>query len=362
MRISSSGITLASSQINARISTVRESLRIWDNNADSADSSQKGNRGITPEIRLARNSLHLSRSSFQADVSSSVSKKPTGLLHSSDEEFVGDLKAQIMKDIIEMFTGRKIRVLKPGELKNEGAIDPPVRNDPAADTSDAATRQEGWGVDYQYHEMHYSKEGVSFTAAGTVATADGRTIKFNTALEMSRETYEETTISLKAGDALKDPLVIDLDGNGAAFSAMKFDFDIDSDGRMDRLYTPKQGAGILAYDKNGNGIIDDGSELFGPESGNGFSELALLDEDNNGWVDEGDSAFGRLRIWEKSADGTDSISSLLERGVGALYTGSAKSDYTITTGNEVAGILRESGVYLKENGVAGVLQEVDLVV
>jgi hypothetical protein len=252
-------------------------------------------------------------------------------------------------------------VLDPGDLKSDKTDDVPSPDDRAAENR--ASQREGWGIDYQYRETHYTKEGVSFTAAGSVTTADGRAINFKAALEMSRESYEEMNISLKAGDALKDPLVIDLDGKGAGFSSVKFAFDIDADGKEDLLYTPQAGTAFLAYDKNGNGIIDNGTELFGPESGNGFSELALLDEDNNGWIDEGDSAFNRLSVWEKAGDGTDYITPLLERGIGALYTGSAKTEFLINTAaNELAGVLKESGVYLRENGGTGVIQEVDVVV
>ena len=46
------------------------------------------------------------------------------------------------------------------------------------------------------------------------------------------------------------------------------------------------GSGFLALDKNGNGKIDDGSELFGTKSGDGFADLAEYDSDGNGWIDE----------------------------------------------------------------------------
>jgi len=364
MRIATSNVTLTSSRIHTDISTVQEHLRTWDTAAEQAWSSERTN-GLTPAAPPAKkNAMRLSRPFVRGSakkIPSTVVSKHDDPARILDDEFVGDVKTRLIKDIIEMLTGKKIEVLRSGDLKNDATGEVSPADNPSAENS--ASELEGWGIDYRYQETHYTKEGVAFTAAGTVATADGKTIAFNASLEMSRETYEEVNVSLKAGDALKDPLLIDLAGNGTGFTDAKFVFDIDADGDNELLYTPRSGTGILAYDKNGNGIIDNGSELFGPQTGNGFDELALLDEDDNGWIDEGDSAFNRLRIWEKNGDGTDSVSSLLDRGVGALYTGSAKTDWSMTTaGNELAGVLRESGVYLKENGGAGILQEVDLVV
>ncbi|MBN1760666.1 MAG: hypothetical protein JW863_20220 [Chitinispirillaceae bacterium] len=366
MRIAVSDVSLASSRISIDISTVREHLRKWDTTSDSTYDSEKLNGRIITESMQKRDVVQISRpipKVFPKTVPDSSYGHGKDLLEEIADEFIGDVKAQIMKEIIEMFTGREIRVFDPGDRGNQDSVDTPPESAQETAPAHPASQIEGWGIDYYYQETHYTKEGVAFSASGTVTSADGRSIDFNVALEMSRETYDELTISLKAGDALKDPLVIDLAGMGAAFSDIKFEFDIDGDGGSELLYTPRPGTGFLAYDKNGNGIIDDGSELFGPESGNGFAELARLDEDGNGWIDEGDSAFYRMKVWEKAADGTDSVSSLLRSGIGAISTKSAKTHYTITTsGNELAAVLRESGVYLKENGSAGVVQEVDVVV
>ncbi len=92
-------------------------------------------------------------------------------------------------------------------------------------------------------------------------------------------------------NALKDPLVLSLDGKIANLTEARVSFDIDQDGKEDSLPGLREGSGFVALDRNGNGTIDDGGELFGARSGNGFSELATLDEDGNGVLDEGDSQF-----------------------------------------------------------------------
>ena len=59
------------------------------------------------------------------------------------------------------------------------------------------------------------------------------------------------------------------------------------------------GSGLLALDKNGDGIINNGTELFGPNTQDGFSELSKYDSDGNGWIDENDSVYDNLRICGK---------------------------------------------------------------
>jgi hypothetical protein len=64
-------------------------------------------------------------------------------------------------------------------------------------------------------------------------------------------------------------------------------------------------AAFLALDRDGNGFIDDGRELFGTatplelggNAPNGFAALAELDEDSDGRIDAFDSGFGDLKLW-----------------------------------------------------------------
>ena len=125
----------------------------------------------------------------------------------------------------------------------------------------------------------------------------------------------------------------------------------------------REGSGFLALDKNGDGKINDGSELFGTRSGNGFADLAVYDEDGNGWIDENDEIFDKLRVWSKDKDGKDVLKTLKEADVGAIYLGSTNSQFSLTDkkDNEVLGAVRSTGIYLKEStGMAGTVQQVDL--
>lgn len=214
-----------------------------------------------------------------------------------------------------------------------------------------------------YSYFTYSEsETTSFNTKGSVVTADGREIDFNIGLEMSRS-FTQTAGSYIdfTQPVLCDPLVINLDSNIATVSDQKFFFDLDGDGEEEEISQLNSGSGYLALDKNGDGIINDGSELFGTTSGNGFADLAAYDQDNNGWIDEADEIFQHLRIWIKDENGNDKLISLKDAGVGALYLGSSDTQFSLKdASNNTNGVIRKTGMFLYEDGNTGTLQQLDL--
>ena len=122
----------------------------------------------------------------------------------------------------------------------------------------------------------------------------------------------------------------------------------------------KKGSGFLAYDKNNDGIINDGNELFGPKTGDGFLELAEFDEDNNGWIDENDSIYNKLRIWTIAEDGTKKLFALGQKGIGAIYLENVNTAFSLKSQqNNLNGKIQKSGIFLRENGTAGTIQHID---
>ncbi|MCM1185956.1 MAG: hypothetical protein NC251_05405 [Lachnoclostridium sp.] len=222
-----------------------------------------------------------------------------------------------------------------------------------------------WEERVTMSKIFTEKEVTSFSTAGVVETADGRSINFNLNLEMSREFTQAVGITkYNRKTFCVDPLVINLEGNPASFSDQTFFFDLDSDGKKEEISNLKSGSGFLALDKNGDGIINDGSELFGTKSGDGFKDLAAYDEDGNGWIDEDDSVFKYLKVWTKDADGHDRLMDIGKAGVGAIYLGHAATEFSAKTldTNETQGIIRSTGIFLKESGEVGTIQHVDLVI
>ena len=181
-------------------------------------------------------------------------------------------------------------------------------------------------------QYHAESEQTAFSTQGKVITADGREITFGLDISMSRsfEEYYETTHTEEVLQMM-DPLVINLDTNIAGLSDQKFEFDIDCDGIKDTISMLEKGSGYLALDKNNDGSINDGSELFGTSSGDGFKDLAIYDEDGNGWIDENDEIFDKLLIWSKDADGNDELYTLKEAGVGAICLHKVATDFSLNS-------------------------------
>lgn len=206
-------------------------------------------------------------------------------------------------------------------------------------------------------------EEMTYTTNGTVVTEDGRKIDIDVEAVMSRSFVEYTELEIDYSNyKLIDPLVINMDGCAASFSNQRFFFDIDMDGKEDNIAMLAKGCGYLALDRNEDGRINDGSELFGAASGDGFAELAVFDLDGNGWIDENDEVFNRLRIWTKDGDGTDRLVALGVAGIGAIYLGNAASEFTYKSAedNSVQGMVKKTGIFLKENGQAGLVQQLDV--
>lgn len=193
---------------------------------------------------------------------------------------------------------------------------------------------------------------------GCVKTSDGRDIAFDFSLNLARD-YQRNSILDESGTvALRDPLIINFNGKSSELTAERISFDLDADGVPEEIPGLGAGSGFLVFDRNGNGKADNGSELFGVASGNGFADLALLDADHNGWIDEGDAAFSQLAVW--SGDG---FASLAQRGVGALHTAAVDAPFSFKTDdNALLGQIRAAGLYLSEAGEVGHLQQVDLAV
>ncbi|MDE7313309.1 MAG: hypothetical protein K2N87_17085 [Eubacterium sp.] len=212
-------------------------------------------------------------------------------------------------------------------------------------------------------QNYFESEQTSFATEGKVVTASGKEISFNVEVEMSRSFYEETSTFLDMSSVrLTDPLVINLSTEAASVSDQKFYFDLDADGHQEQISRLNAGSGFLALDKNGDGIINDGSELFGTKSGNGFADLAQYDQDGNGWIDEADEIFDKLLIWQKDENGNDILRGLGAAGVGAIYLGNVNTEFSLNSqaDNKTNAVVRQTGMYLYEDGTAGTMQQIDL--
>ncbi|WP_153108903.1 VCBS repeat-containing protein [Propionivibrio limicola] len=373
MRISSSALQLEASHSSFQRHEVSESLRAWVGNArprEAGNATNGRNDAQTEKLSaiaalsstLATNPLNTDTVDI-SDAAQAAESNQANAIEEGFEAAENDPIVRLIRAMIAVLTGEEPRVFSASERQGDNETYAPARgaNPPASNTPSA-----GYGIEYDRHESYTESESTQFAAAGIVRTEDGQEIRFAMSLSMSRVYHEESNISLRLGDArqTKDPLVINFNGNAAQLTDQRFSFDLNADGQTaEQINFVTQGSGFLAFDRNGDGAITSGAELFGALTGDGFAELARLDADSNGWIDENDAAFEKLAVWTKDGDGNDRLAAMKEANVGAISLERVATPFDIKdSGNGLQGHVRTTGIYLQESGAAGTVQQVDLTV
>ena len=150
-------------------------------------------------------------------------------------------------------------------------------------------------------------------------------------------------------ESITSPIIIDLDKDGIETSSLAEGvfFDHDNNGLAEQTAWADSDDGILVMDRNGDGVINSGAELFGNNTrladgsmaANGFEALAELDTNNDGIIDFNDEQFSNLSVWrDLNQDGVSEANELLsldEAGVSALSTGFADVNQTDANGNKL---------------------------
>ncbi|MFA6195174.1 MAG: hypothetical protein WC656_00860 [Sulfurimonas sp.] len=220
---------------------------------------------------------------------------------------------------------------------------------------------------FHFDSSYAEAEAINFKTIAYVKTND-KEIELNLNVSLSRSFVEQTKIDFttfadaqRKAEILRDPLTIELNGSFPSLSSKTFSFDIDSDGKENQISMLGANSAFLALDKNLNGSIDNGNELFGAKSGDGFMELRAYDDDKNGWIDENDKIFNKLRIWQKTESKNELIA-IGEVGIGAIFLGDIDTPFSMkNSSNEMLGAMRQSSFFLFENAKAGIISQIDLV-
>jgi len=355
MKIASAALQLDASHEKRQHHEIQESMRVWRGQRTSVTSSPASPTRASVQI---------------SDAGQAAQAHETNAIEDGIAAAENDPMLILIRTVVAMLTGHEIDVFDRSEWPTTTTSAPASTSQSPNAPSSTSTDQTpptsaGFGLEYDRHEVYSESEQTRFSATGTVVTADGRKINFSLALDMSRSYQEESSVSLRLGDARqkKDPLVINFAGNAAQLTNQRFFFDLDADGQTENINFVASGSGFLALDRNGDGVINNGLELFGANSGNGFAELSQLDADQNGWIDENDAAYRQLLVWTKDSAGKDQLSTLMQAGVGAISLANVGTPFDLkNAGSLLDGQIRTTGVYLHENGTAGTMQQVDLMV
>ena len=153
-----------------------------------------------------------------------------------------------------------------------------------------------------------------------------------------------------------DPLVLDLDGDGLetiSVTNSNAHFDLDSNGFAEKTAWVSSDDGLLVYDRNGDGIINNGNELFGDRTTlsdgslapSGFAALAEFDSNHDGKINASDSIYASLQVWrDLDGDGiTDAgeLTSLANSGISSISLSSSQ----VNTGDGNGNVQARSGSY-----------------
>lgn len=352
MKIEASGIQMSSSHVAHQHREVQERLRRWIGERPDFEAGLEASAQVSLSAPARAMQGAADKDIGAPDESNATSE--------ALEAANNDPQLLFLRTLLEKTFGIKLRYFNPAMMKPDPQLD-----DEALQTVTRPAPANRFGIEYDYQETYTETETTQFSAEGFVRTADGQEVRFNISLEMTRSYSEQINFSLRAGDAAqkKDPLVMNFNGNSAQLSDQRFEIDLDGDGQKESAHFVAHGSGFLVFDRNADGKINDGTELFGPTTGDGFAELAAHDEDNNGWIDENDAIFARLQLWTKAPDNHDSLQSLEEAGVGAISLDRLTTPFALKGAqNKLLGEVRNSGVYLTEDGRAGTVQQIDLAV
>ncbi|VFQ45403.1 calcium-binding protein [Desulfoluna butyratoxydans] len=186
--------------------------------------------------------------------------------------------------------------------------------------------------------IYRGTNGEEYKLNGGILTVnkDGETLRIKNYTDNALGIHLKKKKEEEEGQNFSSPLVLDLNGNGTTSVSM-FDtttyFDLNGDGFRERTGWAEAGDGILALDRDANGVIDSGNELFGNHTKNnqgevaqdGFQALSEHDGNYDGVIDKKDAVFSSLRVWmDTNQDGitqADELKTLSELNIKSINLG-----------------------------------------
>lgn len=392
MKIVSSNIALQSDHSKKEQHYVAETLRVRNGDNISVETQRtylgQSENSSQTKVSLSEKALQLLQNEQENANKNANENANANLLRRSVQnnnavqnneiDAPEDPKLLLIRAIIEAITGKSIKFVgesAANQSDKANSTTPTMTN--LANLANAnggeviavSSGNTAFGLRYNSNEVIKENETTNFSASGIIKTADGKEIQFQCDLSMQRSFYMDNSTEIFMGastdrKSLCDPLIINFAGTAAELKNTTFAFDLNADGSAENIQELAAGSAFLVLDKNKDGKINNGNEMFGTQSGDGFADLSVYDEDGNGWIDENDSVYNSLGVWNNSAYG-GKIRSLKEAGIGAIYLQNANTEFSIKdkTTNELQGQIRKTGIFLNEkNGNIGTIQHVDLAI
>lgn len=392
MKIASSNIALQSDHSKKEQHYVAETLRVRNGDNISVETQRtylgQSENSSQTKVSLSEKALQLLQNEQKNANKNANENANANLLRRSVQnnnavqnneiDAPEDPKLLLIRAIIEAITGKSIKFVSESAANQSDKANSTtptmanianIANANGGEVIAVSSGNTAFGLRYNSNEVIKENETTNFSASGIIKTADGKEIQFQCDLSMQRSFYMDNSTEIFMGastdrKSLCDPLIINFAGTAAELKNTTFAFDLNADGSAENIQELAAGSAFLVLDKNKDGKINNGNEMFGTQSGDGFADLSVYDEDGNGWIDENDSVYNSLGVWNNSAYG-GKIRSLKEAGIGAIYLQNANTEFSIKdkTTNELQGQIRKTGIFLNEkNGNIGTIQHVDLAI
>lgn len=392
MKIVSSNIALQSDHSKKEQHYVAETLRVRNGDNISVETQRtylgQSENSSQTKVSLSEKALQLLQNE-QENANKNANKNANANLlrrsvqnnnavQNNEIDAPEDPKLLLIRAIIEAISGKSIKFVGESAANQSDKANSTtptmanianIANANGGEVIAVSSGNTAFGLRYNSNEVIKENETTNFSASGIIKTADGKEIQFQCDLSMQRSFYMDNSTEIFMGastdrKSLCDPLIINFAGTAAELKNTTFAFDLNADGSAENIQELAAGSAFLVLDKNKDGKINNGNEMFGTQSGDGFADLSVYDEDGNGWIDENDSVYNSLGVWNNSAYG-GKIRSLKEAGIGAIYLQNANTEFSIKdkTTNELQGQIRKTGIFLNEkNGNIGTIQHVDLAI
>lgn len=204
-------------------------------------------------------------------------------------------------------------------------------------------------------------EGLSLPAGtqpgGAAQAQGGGAQAASMQIQMEFEFEFSASVSVKQAKVQEsDPVMFDLDGDGLELTSYRDGarFDILGNGQQVNTAFVTGGDAFLALDRNGDGAINSGAELFGDQRGaaNGFEELRKLDGNGDGVIDRNDAAYDDLLLFRDNGNGLTEegeLISLAEGGIASINLRYLNVDESAAGGNRIGQV----SSYTRADGTRG---------
>ena len=282
------------------------------------------------------------------------------------------MKLQLMVIVLERVLGRTLDIsdfsftAKKDDRSNDSANGNSLLNNDMLSplgaqliNIDGQSFQQGDVVSVE--QWHSREQQLEYQVQGTFMVNEQELfLDYNYSLASEQISYSKIEMSV---EALKDPIIVQFGSRGLGEISGQKDFDFNQDKSLNILPVFSGDVGYLVYDKNHNNKADDGGELFGPETGQGFTELAQLDSNKNGFIDAEDQHFEQLYLWQPGNDNNQAEQwlSLEEAEIQAISLSAISTPYDFyDQQGEIQAQLRQSSFAISENGIGRGVHQVDV--